>query len=189
MKLYKQWKITSCQPSDRDSDQKTPTGPMSSSVRSLSASPMASRCRAAPVLPLHFIFQDLFQQTSSHAICFNLCRRSTGFQYNPFYAIIVWIISFTTHLAQTLLQMFFLILFLYNIFSWGISTSFPAQWSLKDCCAEENVSPLQCWMNGACTWPNFLIWVLKINSKIIPHVPKYCTDYRYQNTQLQTGRY
>lgn len=187
MKLYKQWKIASCQPSDRDNDKKNPTGPMSSSVRSLSASPVASLCRAAPVLLLHFILQDLFQQTSSHAMFQSLQEKHWSFQYDPFNAIIVWIISFTTHLAQTLLQMFFLILFLCNIFSWGISTSFPAQWSLKDCCAEENVSPLQCWMNGACTWPNFLIWVVKINSKIIPHVPKYCTDYRYQSTQLQTG--
>lgn len=54
-------------------------------------------------------------------------------------------------------------------------------------CWRKCVSPLQCWMNGACTWPNFLIWVVKINSKIITHVPKYCTGYRDQSTQLWMG--
>lgn len=54
-------------------------------------------------------------------------------------------------------------------------------------CWRKCVPPLQCWMNGACTWPNFLIWVVKINSKIITHVPKYWIDYRCQSTQLWTG--
>lgn len=183
MKLYKHWKITSRQPSDRDGDKRNPTGPTSSSVRSLSTSPTASLCRAAPVLFPHSVLQDFLQLTSSHAI--SLQEKHWSVQYNPFYVMIVWSISFTTHLAQTPQQMFFLILFICNVFSWGISTSFPAQRSLKDCCAEENVSPLQCRMNGACTWPNFLIWVVKINSKIITHVPKYWTGY--QSTQLQTG--
>lgn len=54
-------------------------------------------------------------------------------------------------------------------------------------CWKKCVSPLQCWMNGTCTWPNFLIWVVKINSKIITHVPKDCTGYRDQRTPLQMG--
>lgn len=54
-------------------------------------------------------------------------------------------------------------------------------------CWRKCVSALQCWMNGTCIWPNFLIRVVKIISKIITHLPKYCTDYGHQSTQLWTG--
>lgn len=74
--------------------------------------------------------------------------------------------GFATYLTQSLLQTFFLTLFLCNICSWSISTSFPAQWSLKDLCAEENVcQPCSAgWMEHTfdlISWSEWLKWILK----------------------------
>lgn len=147
----------------------------------------SSLCRAAPALSLHFIHQDCFssvniQQCNLFAgeavkflawslLCHDCMKHQLHYPLSP---------DPTENVFPSLISLQYFQLGYFYFFSCPVKSEGLLCW-------RKYVSPLQCWMNGACIWPNFLIQVVKINFKIITHVPKHCSDYGYQSSQLWTG--
>lgn len=148
----------------------------SCSVRSLSVSHMASLRRAAnPVLSLHFIFQDWFSPVNIqwYSVCVR-CSAVSNITLSTWWLYEASASRFNPDSVPNIFPNLISLQYFQLEYFYFFSSPMKFEGSL---CWRKCVPALQCWMNGACIWPNFLIWEVKINSKIITHLPKYCTDY------------